>query len=134
MNLVCFLMFQFALLCGLNPDFTFSYEPVYKLFAKSDYRNFVICIYKNIHYHGNDLEILYKARCLDVKKNTAREFYIQKTDPELKEKTLANFALTEHGRKGEKLIYPFGWETEKIGTKDITDNCVSIIESKIPPV
>jgi hypothetical protein len=113
---------------------TFRDEPTFKLFAKSDHKSFTISIYKNTSYKGKEMDILYKALCFDTQKKLSRIFYIQKVNRHLKNQILANFAFVEPTVKGENLVYPFGWDTEKIEVKDINENCISIIERKIKPL
>jgi len=109
-------------------------EPAYRLLATAGHKSLVITIYKNTSFSGGELEILFKAHCQDTKKGETREFFIKKTDGQLRTKTLSNFALIEHTRQGDRLTYPFGWETGKIKPADLTNNCLSIIENKIPPI
>ena len=135
MRLSCFLICICVYFSGsLFALKTKNTVPEYKLIGKSDYRTLVISIYKNVRFKGDGLEILFKVSCIDRKKKASREFYIKKVDQALKEKIVANYALTEQTSKNEKLIYPFGWENEKINLKDIKDNCILIIENKINPI
>ena len=112
----------------------FSDEPQYRVFAKGDHRSLVIVFYKNTSFKGSELEILYKVSCYNTKKNVTREFYIQKTDRRLREKTLSNYTIVEQTNKGNFFIYPFGWQTQKIEIKEMRDNCISIIENNIQPI
>lgn len=108
--------------------------PEFKLLAKTDHKTCVISIYKNIGFSGQKLEVLYKIKCDDTKEHRLREFVIKKTDARLKEKTLSNFILIENKANGKDLIYPFGWENDKIHIKEMRDNCILIIESIIVPI
>ncbi|MCE3229167.1 MAG: hypothetical protein K0S32_3718 [Bacteroidetes bacterium] len=108
-------------------------EPQFKLIAKADYHHYIISVYKNVLYKGKDLDILYKTNCLDTKTKTQREFFIKKTDNDLRSRTLAEFIMVEV-LKGQNHTFPFGWETSNIELKDIRMNCISILEDKIKPV
>lgn len=135
MKIVCFLLCIY-LHKPNSSSMAYGYgnSPEYKLYAKCDHKSLIVTIFKNSLFAGNPLEVLYKASFYDTRKKTTREFYIEKTDSFLKEKTLSNYTLMEHTTKGKKLTYPFGWENDKINLKEIKENCLLIIERNIQPI
>jgi hypothetical protein len=135
MKVVCFLLCIYL----HNPNssaivYDYGNNPEYKLYAKCDHKNLIVNIYRNSHFEGNPLEVVYKASFYDTPKKTTREFYIKKTDHFLKDKTLSNYTLVEHSAKGKNLTYPFGWENDEILLKEIKENCILIIERNIHPI
>ena len=91
-------------------------------------------VYENKTFQSKDLEYVYKCVCLNLDTKRSRQFYIQKTDANLKVITLAEFILVEEKKGKANLIYPFGWEFKNIAKKDLPMNCKLIIEQKVPPL